>query len=144
MSYSAPYDGRQDPPSPTEVTNRPSSHSRPCDDFIFRLRCIIQCLSGSRWQDKRGGAVFPRNERTDLSPSPESETLHLRLAWWAFKSLKWVFGSVSPQEVAHLSIISAQVKFWCVDHLGVLFSLFSLAKLRVSEEAQWKSNSLAF
>lgn len=67
MSYSAPYDGHQDPPSLPEVTNRPSSHSRPCDDFIFRLRCIIQCLSGSRWQDERGGAVFPRNERTDLS-----------------------------------------------------------------------------
>lgn len=67
MSYSAPYDGHQDPPSPPEVTNRPSSHSRPCDDFIFRLRCIIQCLSGSRWQDERGGAIFLRNERTDLS-----------------------------------------------------------------------------
>ncbi len=89
--------------SEPSLTNRPSSHSRQCDDIFLRLRCIIQCLSGSRWQDERGGAVFPRNERTDLSPSPESETLHLHSAWWAFKSLKWVFGSVAPQEAAHLS-----------------------------------------
>lgn len=95
-----PYDGRQDPPSPAEVTNRPSSHSRQCDDFILRLRCIIQSLSGSRWQDETGGPFSPD---LSLSFSPETETLHLRSAWWAFKSLKWVFGSVAPQEAAHLS-----------------------------------------
>lgn len=56
-----PYDWRQDPPSPAEVTNGRSSHSRQCDDFILRLRCIIQSLSGSRWQDETGGPFFPRS-----------------------------------------------------------------------------------
>ncbi len=110
---------------------------------------------GEQMAGWEGRGRFPQ-EREDrsLSPSPESETLHLHSAWWAFKSLKWVFGSVAPQEAAHLSpkwlclngcsIISAQVKFWCVDHLGVIFSLFSLTKLGVSEEARWKSDNLAF
>lgn len=85
-----PYDGRQDPPSPSEVTNMPSSHSRPCDDFIFRLRCIIQSLSGSRWQDERGGAVFPRNERTDLSFPLQKVRLFISV--WLDESLSVING----------------------------------------------------
>lgn len=64
-------------------------------------------FSASRGADgkMRGEGPFSLRTRgqTSLSSSPESETLHLRSAWWAFKSLKWVFGSVAPQEVAHLS-----------------------------------------
>lgn len=59
---------------------------------------------GEQMAGWEGRGHFPK-EREDrsLSPSPESETLHLRSAWWAFKSLKWDFGSVAPQEAAHLS-----------------------------------------